>query len=119
MKYKGKALKQRIEYLDSLKCVCMFLVVFCHGVVLPKESIIGNFFMSLAWAAVPCFMLVSGALMHNTSSFSFRNFFIKLFKLYTVLCAWRFIYYIAYYLLADLSFSVIEILKYVFLKWYH
>ena len=58
----------------------MFLVVFYHGVVLPKDSIIGNFFMSLAWGAVPVFMLISGGLMHNASSFVFKNFFIKLFN---------------------------------------
>ena len=45
----------RIVYLDVLKGVSMLLVIYCHGVLLPYHSVVGNLMMTLAWGAVPCF----------------------------------------------------------------
>ena len=50
----------RIVYLDVLKGVSMLLVIYCHGVLLPYHSVVGNLMMTLAWGAVPCFVMASG-----------------------------------------------------------
>lgn len=106
---------KRIENIDALKAVCILLVVFCHYVVLPNETIIGNFIMTLTWAAVPCFMMVSGALMHQTSRFSWEKYFTKLVRIYIVLCAWRLIYLLVYFVVLDISFGIYDIVQYLFL----
>lgn len=106
---------KRIEYIDALKAVCILLVVFCHYVVLPDETIIGNFIMTLAWAAVPCFMMVSGALMHQTSRFSWEKYFTKLVRLYIVLCAWRLIYLLVCFAVSDIAYGIHDIIQYLFL----
>lgn len=38
----------------------MLLVIYCHGVLLPYHSVVGNLMMTLAWGAVPCFVMASG-----------------------------------------------------------
>ena len=49
--------KKRIEYLDIVKVIAIFLVVFCHFVLL-SESIPSNLFMSACWSGVPRFFMV-------------------------------------------------------------
>lgn len=107
--------KKRIEYLDSIKAVSILLVVFCHFVLLPKETVVGNFLMSLSWVAVPCFMMVSGALMHQAHIFSWKKHFIKLGKIYGVLCIWRLIYLLINCFINHYQFGRTQIFQYLFL----
>ena len=86
----------RIEYLDLLKAISMFLVVYCHGVLLPYDSIMGNILMSVAWGAVPCFMMVSGAVMHQRKCFSWRTHLKHMGVTYITLIAWRVLYLLTY-----------------------
>lgn len=46
--------------MDNLKGICILLVVFCHYTLLSGSSVVGNAIMTLAWAAVPCFMMITG-----------------------------------------------------------
>ena len=105
----------RIESLDALKAFSIVLVVFCHSVLLSKETLMGNICMSMAWAAVPCFMMVSGALMHQAKSFSFKKYFGKLGKIYIVLSVWRLIYLIVNSKLTEQSYSLADVFQYLFL----
>ena len=84
----------RIEWMDALKGICIILVVFCHQVTINRESIAGNFLMALAWSAVPCFLMTTGALMHRKTEFSPRKHGGRIGKAYLVLCFWRFAYFL-------------------------
>lgn len=55
----------RIKYLDIIKTVSIFLVVFCHVPLLKYDSRIDNIAMLLCWSAVPCFFMCTGALYLN------------------------------------------------------
>lgn len=107
--------KRRIEYLDAIKAISILLVVFCHFVLLSKETIIGNFLMSMSWIAVPCFMMVSGALMHQSSSFSWKKHFFRLSKIYGVLCIWRLLYFLINCFIKPYSYGKTEVFQYLFL----
>ncbi len=63
----------RIVYLDVLKGVSMLLVIYCHGVLLPYHSVVGNLMMTLAWGAVPCFVMASGAVLHQSRHFTWQK----------------------------------------------
>lgn len=104
--------QERIDYLDTIKAVGILLVVFCHNVLLSDDTIAGNVVMSLSWAAVPCFMMTSGALMHHTEHFTWKKYFIKLLRLYLSLAVWRLIYFVV-----TLSFSTVEVPKMAFLQY--
>lgn len=88
--------KQRIDYLDVIKTVAIYLVVFCHYVWLSDDSVLGNIIMTFAWGAVPCFFMVTGGLMHNAESFSFEKYYKKIFKFYIVFVIWKMIYFVCY-----------------------
>ncbi len=112
---KRKGGGERIEWIDAIKGVGIVLVVFCHYVILSEETIIGNFFMTLAWAAVPCFMMASGAMMHQSRVFDWRRHFLKVWKVYGTLCAWRLIYLVVYVKLQNVQFGRIQLVQYLFL----
>ena len=107
-------MKKRIEYLDSLKAVCILMVVFCHFVLLPADSAAGNFLMSLSWAAVPCFMMISGALMHQSTTFTWKKYFSRVAGNYIVLCVWRGIYLLVNLMTGVFSFGKLQIIQYLF-----
>lgn len=112
----GSDLKERIEYLDVIKGYAMILVAFCHYVLLPKESVLGNVLMLASWGAVPCFFMVTGGLMHRKQEFSWRDYVKKLVRTYFILCTWKIIYFISYSMLLDgIQYTKIELIKYVFL----
>lgn len=106
---------KRIIWMDALKGFCILLVVYCHNVILPNKTIIGNLMMALATAGVPCFMMVSGALLHNTPSFSWQKYFQRLGKIYISLIAWRIIYLLISSICFNPHFSKVELFKYLFL----
>ena len=47
-------MQKRIQYLDIIKVISIFLVVFCHFVLL-AETIPANIFMVACWSE-PCFL---------------------------------------------------------------
>lgn len=83
-------MKKRIEYLDIVKVIAIFLVVFCHFVLL-SESIPSNLFMSACWSGVPMFFMVNGALLF-TRPLNLKKHIYKTLTIYLVLVIWRLIY---------------------------
>ena len=60
----------RFAFLDFIKAISIALVVFCHYVMIPSESVAGNILMLLAWGAVPCFFMCSGyVLLHKEAEY--------------------------------------------------
>lgn len=106
---------KRITWMDALKGFCILLVIYCHNVILPNKTIIGNLMIALATAGVPCFMMVSGALLHNTPSFSWQKYFQRLGKIYVSLVMWRIIYLLISCICFKPHFSKIQLFKYLFL----
>lgn len=106
--------KERIEYLDTIKGICILLVVFCHFTVLPSHTYIGNIFMSMAWGAVPCFMMISGGLMHASPAFYWKKYIFKFLRLYSALIIWKIIYLLVHFFIMEISFSKTELIKYLF-----
>lgn len=111
---KKEEVGKRVEWIDALKGVSILLVVFCHYVVLPENTIVGNVVMALAWAAVPCFMMVSGAVMHQSEMFEWRKHFLKIGKTYVVLCIWRLIYLLIHIRIQSMHFGRAQLLSYLF-----
>lgn len=106
--------KRRVEYLDAIKGVSILLVVFCHYVLLPAESILGNVVMALCWVAVPLFLMVSGVLLNSAKEFSWKKHFIKMGKIYTVLSIWKIICLIVAMAFSDVTFTIPQLINYVF-----
>ena len=106
---------KRIEYFDTIKGIAIVLVVFCHYVVLSNDSFGGNIMMSLAWAAVPCFFLVTGGLMHKNEKFERGKYFRRIVKVYIVLSIWKLIYLVVYGIMNHVTFTKVELVKYLFL----
>ena len=92
------------------------LVVFCHKVALSDESVTGNIMMAIAWAAVPNFFFVTGGLMHQSGNLDWKKHIYKIVHAYTVLCVWKVIYLIFFSLVREVSFSKVELVKYIFLS---
>lgn len=105
---------ERIEYLDALKAVSMLLVIFCHYVMLPKGSLLGNVLMSLSWAAVPCFMMTSGILMHRKEVLEPKAYFRRLSRIYAAFVIWRLIYLAVYFVVGKARPTIKEIIPYLF-----
>lgn len=108
-------MKERIVYYDMIKAVSILLVIFCHYVLLPSDSVVGNILMSLAWGAVPCFMMVSGALMHNAKEFSWKKYALRICSVYGSFCVWRALYYVVFSHLTHNTASLGRWLQYIFL----
>lgn len=106
--------KWRVEYLDLLKGISILLVVFCHYCMMPDTTILGNIVMCMAWAAVPCFFLVSGGLMHASKRWDWKKYFKKLVRIYVVLTIWKIIYLVVYLWATEVMFSGNELVQYLF-----
>ena len=83
-------MKERVEYLDILKTAAIFLVVFCHFVLL-SETVGANLCMSACWAAVPVFFMVNGALLFKRPLDPGKHVK-KTVGVYLVLVAWKCVY---------------------------
>lgn len=83
-------MKSRVQYLDILKAIAIFLVVFCHFVLLP-QTISANILMCACWMAVPTFFMVNGALLF-TRPLNIKKHLIKMLSIYLVLVVWKLIY---------------------------
>lgn len=86
-------MKERIIYLDILKSIAVFLVVFCHFVLL-SPTIPANLFMSACWMAVPVFFMVNGALLF-ARPLNLKKHIQKTVSIYAVLVVWKLIYMLA------------------------
>ena len=104
----------RIEYLDVLKGFSIFLVVFCHHPLLSKDTLLGNIIMATAWGAVPCFIMVTGALMHAKKTISWSNYYKQIFRTYVVLLSWKVIYLFIYSKINTLAFTTQDLISYLF-----
>ena len=83
-------MQKRIEYLDIVKVIAIFLVVFCHFVLL-AQTVPANLLMSACWSGVPMFFLVNGALLF-TRPLRLKKHISKTLAIYLVLVVWRLIY---------------------------
>lgn len=106
---------KRITYFDALKGFAIILVVFCHHVVLDNDTIVGNVFMSFAWAAVPCFFMVTGGLLHNTRQFTWKKWWERILKVYSTLCVWKLLYLCFYAIFSEITVDFVGVVKYLFL----
>ncbi len=106
-------MKKREAWLDSLKGFCILLVVFCHSTLLSKETVVGNVFMSLAWTAVPCFMMVTGGLLHHAAEFSWKRYLKRLAQTYLAMCVWRGIYLAVTCLVRAPAFTAADAVPYL------
>lgn len=111
----SEAGKNRIAYLDALKAVSILLVVYCHSPLLSKETFAGNVMMTLAWAAVPCFMMVTGALMHSKKTFSWKKYLIRLLKVCISIFVWKIVYVIIFSIAAHNIPGKVEVFNFLFL----
>lgn len=84
---------KRIDYLDILKAIAIFLVVFCHFVLL-SPTVGANLFMSACWMAVPIFFMVNGALLF-ARPLNIKKHLKKTVGVYGVLVVWKLIYMLA------------------------
>lgn len=90
-------MNSRLLYMDNLKGICILLVVFCHYTLLSGSSVVGNAIMTLAWAAVPCFMMITGGLLcRKKSDFDWKKYIKRLITLYVVIILWRIVYILIY-----------------------
>ena len=108
---------EKIQYLNIIKAVSIFLVVFCHLVILKYDGIIDNICMLVCWLAVPCFVLVNGAILLN-KKLDIKKHYQKTCIIYIVNIAWRILYLLIYILCLNFdiqSVSKVDILKYIFL----
>lgn len=106
---------KRIEYFDALKGFAIILVVFCHHVVLNAESLLGNIVMSFTWAAVPCFFMVTGGLMHKAKTFSWKKWISRMLRVYICMAVWKFLYWMFYAVTSNVIVDARGIIKYLFL----
>lgn len=83
-------MKERVQYLDILKAIAIFLVVFCHFVLL-SETVAANLCMCACWVAVPVFFMVNGALLFARPLRLARHIK-KTVSVYLVLVVWKLIY---------------------------
>lgn len=86
-------MRKRIDYLDILKAIAIFLVVFCHFVLL-SETVGANLFMCACWMAVPIFFMVNGALLF-ARPLNIKKHLKKTGGVYGVLVVWKLIYMLA------------------------
>lgn len=83
-------MKTRVQYLDILKAIAIFLVVFCHFVLLPQTAA-ANILMCACWMAVPTFFMVNGALLF-ARPLKWKKHLWKTLSVYLVLVVWKLIY---------------------------
>lgn len=113
--FSKKSNSNRIEYLDFIKAISILLVVFCHSVTLNPESILGNIFMTLAWAACPLFFMAAGAVQITAKKWNWKKYFYKLAASYITLTVWKALYLLIYSGLKELQYSKAEGFLYLFL----
>lgn len=108
--------KQTITYLNVIKAISIFLVVFCHMTLLKSGGYVDNISMLICWIGVPCFFMVNGALLFN-KELNVKKHYKKVLTIYIVNIVWRIIYLIlsTFILHTNIDFTAkSEIFKYIF-----
>lgn len=108
---------KRIQYFDIVKTIAIFLVVFCHIVILKNDGYLDNFCMLICWIAVPCFLLVNGAILLN-KKLDLKKHYKKVLLIYIVNIIWKIIYLLFYMCINKfdlMAVSKFDLLKYIFL----
>lgn len=105
---------QRFLFLDFIKAVSILLVVFCHYVVIPPDSYIGNAVMILAWAAVPCFLMCSGYVFCFKEE-PLQKWIERIANIYFVMLIWKILYLFFFINFSEISFGKVSLLQYLFL----
>lgn len=109
-------MSKRIDYLDVLKAIAVFLVVFCHFVLL-SPTIFANLCMCACWMAVPVFFMVNGTLLFQRRPDP-KKHLKKTVGIYAVLVVWKFVYMLAIPPLTEGSLAGVSagaVLNYLFL----
>lgn len=106
---------ERIAYIDFIKAVGIFLVIFCHNPILSGTSVMGNILMALAWAACPLFFMCSGTVFILSKTWNWRKWETRLLKTYLSMAAWKFIYFLIYKWLYGVSCTAVQFVTYLFL----
>ena len=92
------------------------LVVFCHKVVLPNESVLGNICMTFTCAAVPCFFMVTGSLMHYSKEFSWKKWELRVGKVYITYVIWKFLNLLFFMTINEVTFDVSTLISNLFFE---
>lgn len=82
--------RTRFFYLDILKIIAIFLVIFCHYQTV-GNTILDNMAMTICYIAVPVFFMVNGALLFN-KSFDLKKHIKKTITLYVCSWVWKLVY---------------------------
>ncbi len=106
--------QKRLDYLDFIKGVAIILVVFCHQVLIPDESILGAVSIMLVCSAVPCFMMCSGYVLLFKQENAGRSFQ-RAAHVYVSMVIWKAIYLLYFWLFEAISFTPTELIRYLFL----
>ena len=84
--------KKRLFYIDLIKTVAIFFVVYCHYPVI-GESLQGNLSMLFATtSAVPLLLLSHGALLLSNNGFSLKKHLKKTGFLFVASVCWKIVY---------------------------
>ena len=107
-------MKKDYQYINFLKSIAILLVCTYHfGIVLTSADtgylrVIKVFFYNLCVAGVPLFFMVNGALLLN-KELDIKAHYIKIIKMFFVLCAWRIITLLIIGFYTEIDFSTIGI----------
>lgn len=107
---------KRIGYLDLLKTISIFLVIYVHYPWI-SNSKGSNLTMIMTIIAVPLFFMVNGALLLGKKNFNIKEHYKKLMWIIVGTISWKFL--ILFICLITkrvdiLNFSVMEIFNYLF-----
>ena len=105
---------KRLDYLDFIKGVAIVLVVFCHRVLIPQESILGTISIMLVCSAVPCFMMCSGYVLLFKQENAARSFQ-RAAHVYVSMVIWRALYLMFFQLFETIRFTPVNLIRYLFL----
>lgn len=104
----------RVSYLDLVKAIAIVLVVFCHIPMLSPDSVAGNVFMVLAFAACPLFFLCSGAVMIASPAWSWKKWRIRMLTTYLTLTVWKALYLLFFRFLSGMTLTGVQLAEYLF-----
>lgn len=83
-------MKERILYLDNLKVIAIFCVVYTHFILL-GTGWLDHFTDVITYIGCPIFFMVNGALVLNREGFNLKNHLRKILHIYLVFGCWKFI----------------------------
>lgn len=105
---------KRLGYLDFIKGVAMIMVVFCHRVLIPQESVLGTICIMLICSAVPCFMMCSGYVLLFKQESAGRSFR-RAAHVYGSMVIWKALYLLYFQLFGPIQFTPVQLIRYLFL----